>query len=248
MISSFVHLLNSLPADLVLIFLFFASMLFLTLFTRFFGKVGLFVYSVLAIVLANIQVLKGVQFSFWSDPVALGTILFSSTFIVSDILTDRFGVAVARQCVGLGFMASLMVTVIMILTLGLRPLDSFSSYGADFFKAHSAMEVLFKPSLAIFGASLISYITSQFLDIHIFQKLKDRFPTWGLWRRSAISTALAFLLDNICFSVLAWVLFAERPVPLQTLVWTYILGTYVLRLGIALLSLPCVGLVRKMVK
>lgn len=248
MISSLLYSLNQLHPELVLFALFVMGSLFLLGFAHFFGKSGLYVYSVLALVMANIQVLKGVSFSFWSEPVALGTLLFSSTFIVSDVLTECFGAKTARMNVGLGFLSSLMVTCLMLLTLGLRPVEVDSLNGQAFLQAHSAMAVLFKPSLAIFGASLFSYIISQLLDIFVFQKLKDTFPTWALWRRSVLSTALAFLADNILFSSLAWVLFAENPVGLDSLIWTYILGTYVLRLAAAVLSLPLVTLVKKLVK
>ncbi|NIR44143.1 MAG: VUT family protein, partial [Gemmatimonadetes bacterium] len=47
---------------------------------RLFGAAGLFAYVVAAILAANVQVLKAVQFAVYPAPVALGTVTFSSSF------------------------------------------------------------------------------------------------------------------------------------------------------------------------
>ena len=75
-----------------LLFCFFSVLIFLKLF----GEVGLYVYSVIAIIAANIQVLKLVKFSFFSEPIALGTVLFASTFLCTDILAEYYGTKKAR--------------------------------------------------------------------------------------------------------------------------------------------------------
>jgi queuosine precursor transporter len=55
------------------------SIIFLLIFFRFFGEAGLItymvLYMVLSVLISNIQVLKAVQFPFFSDPIALGTIV-----------------------------------------------------------------------------------------------------------------------------------------------------------------------------
>ena len=57
---------------------------------RFFGKMGIYVYVAIAIILANIQVLKVIEFPFFPEPMALGTILFISIFLCTDILNEYF--------------------------------------------------------------------------------------------------------------------------------------------------------------
>ena len=51
---------------------------------KYFGKIGIYVYVSIAIILANIQVLKVIEFPFFPQPMALGTILFK-------ILQDKWG-------------------------------------------------------------------------------------------------------------------------------------------------------------
>ena len=59
-----------------------------------------------------------------------------------------------------------------------------------------------------------------------------------LWLRSFVSTAIASLMDNILFSVLAWKILAPLDIDTTTLIFTYILGTYVLRLFVTALNAP----------
>ena len=75
--ESFVNIYNTITPDYIwiifLLFSFFSVLIFLKLF----GAIGLHVYTVIAIIAANIQVLKLVNFSFFPEPIALGTILFA---------------------------------------------------------------------------------------------------------------------------------------------------------------------------
>ena len=75
--EGFVILFNSIPIELTWFLFLIISFSFVLIFLKLFGKVGLYVYSVIAIIAANIQVLKIVKFSFFSDPIALGTILLT---------------------------------------------------------------------------------------------------------------------------------------------------------------------------
>lgn len=207
---------------------------------RLFGEAGLYAYVVLAILAANIQVLKAVQFSVYSAPVALGTVTFSSTYLATDILAERYGARSARRCVMIGFVSYLAFTVLMLLTIGMRPLTAEQA-GTDMAWAlenHRHITALFVNSPALFLAGMIAYLTSQFHDVWLFERLKKATKGRYLWLRNNVSTALSALIDNFVFSVLAWIVFAAEPLPWKTVLVVYVLGTYVLRLVVALLDTP----------
>ena len=56
------------------------------------------------------------------------------------------------------------------------------------------------------------------------------------------------MIDNTIFSVLAWVVFAPEPLDFYTLVFTFILGTYLLRIVVAFVDTPFVYLARYAVR
>jgi hypothetical protein len=236
-----VQFLQTLPAEGVLGLEYIFCCLALLGMFKAFGRTGLFIYIALAVIIANIQVLKAVHFSFFSFPVALGTILFSSTFLASDILTEFYGSSIARQGVWVGFSAALLTIGFMTLTLGIRPAETEDQVFID---VHKAIATLFSPHLALFTASLLSYGLSQYTDIWIFQMIRRFTGHRWLWVRAAGSSLLSAFLDNVLFSTLAWVVFAEKPLSLESLVLTYILGTYIFRVVVMLVQIPLMYSIR----
>jgi queuosine precursor transporter len=241
-----INAMNAWPPEciwLVLLLGCFGAILFLN---RFFGPPGLYVYIAIAIIGANIQVLKAVKFSVYPEPVALGTILFSSSYLATDILAERFGKDAAKKGVWLGFIAFLSFVAIMILTLGFSPLtpEQAGEEMAWALAYHDHMKALFTPQLAFFAAGMIAYLTSQFHDVWLFHSLKAKFGGRFLWFRNNASTMVSALIDNTVFSVFAWIVLASNPLPFKTVLVTYILGTYWLRLLVAALDTPVLYLAK----
>ena len=240
MFDTLIALLQSLSPDYVLPLMIALAFGGLLIMLRFFGAAGLYVFIAIAIIAANIQVQKVVQFGFYLEPVALGTVLFSSSYLATDILNEYFGARAARRGVLIGFAASIFWLCVMLLTVGYAPLTPEQA-GEGFGWAlgtHDHIAALFTPYPAILGASIIAYLLSQFLDVWLFAKIRAATGGQMLWLRNNISTALSGLLDNVAFSTLAFVVFAADPVPWDVLIWVFILGTYGLRLVIALLDTP----------
>jgi len=247
MVTRFIEGLQGLPPELLwplLVVACFGSVLVLH---RIFGEAGLYAYVVVAILGANVQVLKAVQFSVFSAPVALGTVAFSSTYLATDVLAERYGPRSARTAVMLGFAGYLVFTILMVLTMGFAPLTAAQA-GQEMAWAvvnHEHIVALFKPAPALFAAGMASYLLSQLHDVWLFDRLKSATRGRHLWLRNNASTALSALIDNFVFSLLAWVVFAAEPLPLATVLVVYVAGTYWLRLLVALLDTPVIYLARR---
>jgi uncharacterized integral membrane protein (TIGR00697 family) len=224
--------------SMILLFFCFATMLYLW---KYWQENGLYVYNVLAVIVANIQVLKLTSVSFISEPMAIGTIVFATTFTASDILTEHKGIKAAQTGIKLSFIAQIIMTTFMIITL-LYPssgdIQGISPAGDIADKIQFSMFMIFAPSIRILTASLISFYISQQVDVYIFRFLKARTHKKLLWLRLNIATLVSGLLDNILFSTMAWMLFSPEPVTMRTLIITYILGTYGARVIVSLASTP----------
>ncbi len=208
---------------------------------RVFGATGLMVYSSLAVVVANIQVQKASTFEFFHEPIALGTVVFASIFYVSSILTEYYGKAEAKKAVWLSFSGMVLITLFMFLTMGFKPAVGFQ-------ESHNAMCVLFLPAPALLISSLVAYVIGQQNDIWLFSFLSKLTGGKALWLRTFVSTLIAAFLDNVVFSVLAWMVFSSHPLPWETVFFTYILGTYIIRLFMALMGIPFLYVARFMIR
>lgn len=225
-------LFNSWPAQSMVAIELFSCLVFIAILLRYYGASGLYCFVGLGLITANIQVLKGGQFIFPDHPIAMGTLLFGIIALVFDIITEYFGRAAALKGVRLGFLTLFLFTLLMLVTIGVKPLDPHSLSSDDMFlyDNHVHMKALFMPMPGILAASLISYLTSQYSDVWIYWLIKFFMPVKVLWFRAVLSTSLSALLDTCLFSFLAWKLFSPEPVSWHTLLIIYILGTYPLRL------------------
>tara|TARA_Y100001970_G_scaffold269704_1_gene362613 strand:- start:13139 stop:13768 length:630 start_codon:yes stop_codon:yes gene_type:complete len=204
-----------------------------------FGYIGLYIYSAVAIIAANIQVLKQVDFFYSPEPVALGTALFASTFLCTDILSEYFGKEKAKKNVLVGFVSFLFMTLIMLITIGFEPSSQ------DW--AQESLSNVFTPLSRFFIASMIAYLLSQYFDIWIYSLIKKITSNKYLWFRNNFSTILSSLIDNTIFSLIAWIILNPNPETLYKVITTYILGTYFLRIFIAILDTPFIYISRKFI-
>jgi len=211
---------------MMLLFCFSSILVFLKLF----GYVGLYVYSTLAVIIGNIQVLKTVDFFYSPEPVALGTLLFASTFLCTDILSEHFGREKARKNVLIGFLGFLFMTIIMLITIGFKP--SANDWVQD------SLANVFTPMSRFFIASMVAYLASQYFDVWIYSIIKNTTKNRYLWLRNNISTILSSLVDNTIFSLLAWIILNPNPESFYNVIMIYILGTYILRIFIAFIDTP----------
>ena len=210
--------------------------------TKFFGKCGLYAYSAIVSIAANIQVLKLTQYSLVSNPVALGTVLFSTTFAVDNILTEYYGKESAKKGLYISFFGYMFFVIVMQITV-LHP----AVVASNCVNLHSELEKVFSMAPYIFVSSLIAYFSGQRTDIFIYSMLKEIFGAKYLTARSMISMAISAFVDNFVFSFFAWIVFAENPISLSLLWKTYIFTTYMIRLVIAALCVPLVELAGKFI-
>ncbi len=199
---------------------------------RFYGLFGLYVYNVLAVMIANIQVLRFTVFTNFAEPIALGTILFTTTFFVNDIITEHYGIKAAKKSIMLCFWSQILVMLWMVIALG-HPLPELTNAGSAVQEAHEnylAMFKLFAPSLRILTASLVAYLSSQLIDILIFNGLKYLTHGKYLWLRQNVSMLISGLCDTFIFSVLAWKWLSATPISYSELIITYVLSAQIMRM------------------
>ncbi len=249
--QNIINLISNQNTEIIWFIMLLLCFLSILVFLRLFGYVGLYVYSAIAIIVANIQVLKQANFNFFSSinekiipfyepsPIALGTILFASTFLCTDILSEYYGKEKARKNVLIGFCSFFLMTILMLVTIGIQPAeDEWVSM------VQESLAILFTPMTSIFVASMIAYLISQYFDIWFFSYLKTVSSNKLLWFRNNVSTAVSSLIDNTIFSIFAWIILNPNPFPLSDVIMTFILGVYLLRVFIALLDTPFIYLAK----
>jgi uncharacterized integral membrane protein (TIGR00697 family) len=237
-IATIIHALQGLPPEIITLISIIISGILILLSQRLFGLVGIYMYNTLAIVLANIQVLRLCQYNILKEPVALGTVLFATLYLTTDIITEFYGAKAARRNIYICFFATLLTAILMIVDLGHVSLPCSHA-------AYQAMQTLFVPSVRIFIASLCAFGISQFYDIGIFSFLKKITQGRFLWARTLCASLSSSFVDNMIFSVLAWSIFAQTSVNMYTIFMTYVLGAYIARILVGVLLMPVIYMCKR---
>jgi hypothetical protein len=197
---------------------------------RLWGKVGLFIWIPLSVIVANVQVTKTVEL--FGLESTLGNIVYATSFLATDILSECYGKRDAAKAVAIGFFSLVVMTILMNLALVFTPAPS------DFVQESLVTIFSLMPRIAL--ASLIAYLFSQLHDIQAFAYWKRRLPgNRTLWLRNNMSTMVSQAIDTLIFTTIAfWGVY-----PWEVL-WQIMLTTYLLKWIVAALDTPFMYLAR----
>lgn len=163
---------------------------------RLFKEQGLYLWTVIATIAANIEVLIVVD-AFGME-MTLGNILFASTFLVTDILSELYGKKAAQKAVYLGIATSVIFVLISQSWLLYVPNEN------DF--AFPAISTVFSNTPRLMIVGIVVYVIVQLFDVWMYhnwwaftqKKFGDRKKF--LWLRNNGSTLISQLLNTILFT------------------------------------------------
>ena len=205
-------------------------------FYRFFGKNGLLAFNVMATLLANIEVLLLVRA--FGVEMTLGNVLFASTFLITDILSENHSRKDANRAVIISTLCSILFIAISQTWLLYTPSENDWASGA--------IETIFSNTPRIVCASLAVYLLSQLIDVWLYHKwwdwCKKHFGNSrsGLWIRNNGSTMISQFLNTLLYTFLAF----YGTYPVSTLISIFV-STYIIYLITSLLDTPFVYWCRK---
>ncbi len=130
-------------------------------------------------------------------PITLGTALYVTVFLATDVLTENYGKKVAVDTARLSVCALILFQIYL---QAIRIADPV----ADVQTLSDAMNVVFTSSFRIVAAGLVVYYLSQRIDIVIYDWLKRRSGEQGLWLRNNASTLVSQFFDTFAFAFLAF--------------------------------------------
>lgn len=184
---------NELLLILNMLFVFIMTVLFFKLM----GSKGLYIWTVIATITANIEVMVLVQ-AFGMEQ-TLGNILFASTFLCTDIASEIYGKKTANSIVNVGLVTGIVFMMLSQVWLLYTPGPN------DTIFPHMIKVFGNTPRLIIVG--LLVYGICQKFDVWIYQKwwefTEKRFKNKRkfLWIRNNGSTLLSQLLNTVLFTL-----------------------------------------------
>ncbi len=207
------------------------------LFYRFLGKEGLYCFTVLATIAANIEVLIVVD-AFGMEQ-TLGNILFASTFLVTDILSEMEGKKAANRAVLLGFVSSAVFILISQMWM------LFAPNASDW--ASPAIRTVFSNTPRLMLSSILVYAVVQTFDVFAYHAIWERTTKrFGdsrrfLWLRNNGSTLMSQFFNTFLYTFAAfWGVYETGTL------WNIVFSSYVIFIFTSLLDTPAIYLARRL--
>ena len=189
----------------------------LVLFFRLFGKHGIFAWTVICTITANIEVLILVH-AFGMDT-TLGNVLFASSFLATDIMSELYGKKEANKCVKLGIAAN--ITFILISQ------SWFLYIPAEADTMSTPIKTVFANTPRVMLASLFAYVVCELYDVwayhHVWAWTEKKFGDRKrfLWLRNNGSTLVSQLINVVVFNLLAFAGVFPADIIIQILIFGY---------------------------
>ncbi len=212
---------------------------FVVLFYKLFGNTGLYCWTVLATITANIEVTMVVDA--FSMEQTLGNILFASTFLATDILSETVGRKAANKAVFISIATSVVFILISQSWMLYIPNENDIS--------HTAISSVFKNTPRIMLSSIVVYAIVQLFDVFAYHFIWDKTTKLCnnkekfLWLRNNLATMLSQLINTFLYTFAAfWGIYSNQTI------FNIILSTFVIYIITSLLDTPAVYLARRIFK
>lgn len=150
---------------------------------------GIFIASLITANLIFQKFFTWTPFGLYTFELSVGILPYPVTFLVTDLISELYGKKKADQIVISGLIASVFV-IGVVLVANAMPQTAWSPVNNETF---NKVFGLFGP--AVF-ASMIAYLTAQFIDIRIFHFWKKLTKGKHLWLRNNGSTIVSQFVDT----------------------------------------------------
>ena len=199
---------------------------------KFFGKSGLYAFAIFSTLLGNIAVCKCVDI--FGLATTAGNVLYAATFLVTDILSEKYGKKEASRAVAYSF------TIMVLWLAGTQLILSFEPNANDYID--SSLKVVFGLVPRVTAGSLAGFIVSQNLDVFLYHAIwkKTGSDKTRLWLRNNGSTLISQLVDTVIFTFVAF--WGVYP---QNVFFSILITTYLFKAIVAICDTPFMYLSRK---
>lgn len=195
---------------------------------------------IVSLVIANVITGKVIDtgLTLFGQPLTIAgaIICYPVCYLITDIVGELWGKQEANKIVKYGFIGQVLATLIIILT-------TYTPY-IDPTMQEAYIKLLGQNWVFVVG-SLLAYLVSQYLDVHIFHKLKEKYRKHK-WIRNNASTMLSQFVDTAIFITIAFGFGFGWIFDNQIALLNMLIGQYLIKVIIAALdTLPFYLLTRK---
>jgi len=178
--------------------------------------IGLYVAFIL---ISNIIAYKIAEFNlgFYTFYAPAAVLIFSVTFLLTDIVNEKFGRSETHKMIFIAFITQVAVALFVFMSVYLKP--------APFWPDQEIFTKILGFTPRIMLASWIAFLISENTDAYLFSWFKKLTKGRHLWMRNVFSSIPSMVLDSVIFVTLAFYsVSAVLPLILGQVVLKWLVG------------------------
>lgn len=193
----------------------------------------------------NLSEVIGLDHYSFNFVVAVGVLPYPITFLCTDFISELYGRKRANFVVWIGFLLNLWVLLILWIGGEMNPPSGLSvNQLLDVSDGKVPREYAFyyirHLAFGATAASMIAYLTAQFIDVYIFHWLKQKTQGKKLWLRNNVSTLVSQFVDSVAVILITYWFTPALPIdelmPILPQLFMFIVSGYAFKVVVALLD------------
>lgn len=163
-------------------------------------------YAIFAVALVVSNCIASKLFPVFGGVITVGVIVYPITFLMTDIIGQRYGKREAQWAVVIGFVAQILALVVTL--IGGRMADANG--------VQEAYMTMFGSNWVMVLGSLAAYLISQSVDVQIFHRIKDAYEKnhpigKNRWIWNNVSTMTSQLVDSAVYAGIVYTFAFHMP-------------------------------------
>lgn len=159
---------------------------------------------------------------------SVGIYALPLTFVINDIVSEAVGKQRARNFVRTGLFVLVLLLVFVFLARALPP--------AGFYRNNDAYRLVFGNSLRVIIGSLTAFAVSEFTDVYVFNKIREKWGKRFLWLRTNLSNFIGQFIDTTIFIFVAF--YMVSPTSDFARMWALIIPYWLLKIFFSAVETP----------
>lgn len=196
---------------------------------------ALYIFGVMAAELMGSKTFPLTSFSWLHLNASVAIFVLPLLFTLTDVVVEVHGRRRARSMVWSGLFVVALLFLYSLLVTHLPPSHRFSP-------SEPAYDKIFTATARISLASLIAFAVSEFLDVAIFARLKERMHKQALWFRNNASNFISMFLDSFVFIFLAFYAMHESFGSNLSFLFGLIIPYWLIKCSLSVIETPLVYL------
>lgn len=183
--------------------------------------IGLYVAFVL---ISNILAYKIIELNlgFLKVYVTAATLIFAVTFLLTDIVNEKFGRKETQKMILIALISQIAVIFFIWMAISFDP--------APFWQDQTSFQKILGFAPRVILASLVAFFISENMDAYIYAWFKKLTGERHLWARNVLSSIPAMAIDTIIFVFLAF--YGVQPI------FSLIIGMILIKWLVGIIDIP----------